>query len=129
MSKSSLTSKTFGTVNTNTLNVDKISYTDKMSVTQLTSLTSGVTINSPVGSITTVSSDLTSSGSLSFTCTNSTVDASKYVMANIINYSGSTGYPAIIIDDVTSGSFLVNVRNNSTSAILNGTIKIAFLVL
>jgi hypothetical protein len=129
MSKSSLTSKTFGTVNTNTLNVDKISYTDKMSVTQLTSLTSGVTLHSPVGAITTVSSDLTSSGSLSFTCTNSTVDASKYVMANIINYSGSTGYPSIIIDDVTSGSFLVNVRNNSTSAILNGTIKIAFLVL
>lgn len=129
MSKSSLTSKTFGTVNTNTLNVDKISYTDKMSVTQLTSLTSGVTINSPVGAITTVSSDLTSSGNLSFTCTNSIVDASKYVMANIINYSGSTGYPSIIIDDITTGSFLVNVRNNSTSAILNGTIKIAFLVL
>jgi hypothetical protein len=129
MSKSASTSKSFGTVNTNTINVDKISYTSKAAITQSTSLTSGVTINSPVGTITTISTSLATQGSLSFTCTNSSVDASKYVMANIINYSGSTGYPSIIIDDVTSGSFLVNVRNNSTSAILNGTIKIAFLVL
>lgn len=129
MSKSAFTSKTFGTVNTNTLNVDKISYTDKAAVTQSTSLTSGVTINSPVGTITTISTTLTPQSRLSFTCTNSSVDANKYVMTNIIGYSGFTGIPSIIVDDITTGSFLVSVRNSHQTDNLNGTLKLAFLVL
>lgn len=129
MSKSAFTSKTFGTVNANSLNVDKISYTSKAAVTQSTSLTSGVTINSPVGTITTISTTLATQGSLSFTCANSSVDASKYVMANIIGYTGSNGTPSVIVDDITTGSFLVNVRNSHPTAPLNGSLKLAFLVL
>lgn len=129
MSKSASTSKSFGTVNANTINVDKISYTSKAAVTQSTSLTSGVTINSPVGTITTISTSLSTQGSLSFTCTNSSVDASKYVMANIIGYTGSNGTPSVIVDDITKGSFLVNVRNSHPTSALNGALKLAFLVL
>ena len=129
MSKSASTSKSFGTVNTNTINVDKISYTSKAAITQSTSLTSGVTINSPVGTITTISTSLATQGSLSFTCTNSAVDASKYVMANIIGYTGSSGTPSVIVDDITKGSFLVNVRNSHQTGDLNGSLKLAFLVL
>ena len=129
MSKSASTSKTFWTVNANVLNVDKISYTDKAAITQSTSLTSGVTINSPVGAITTISTSLATQGNLSFTCTNSSVDANKYVMANIISYTGSNGTPSIIVDDITKGSFLVNVRNSHITAPLNGALKLAFLVL
>jgi len=129
MSKSASTSKSFGTVNANTINVDKISYTDKAAITQSTSLTSGVTINSPVGTITTISTSLATQGSLSFTCTNSAVDASKYVMANIIGYTGSSGTPSVIVDDITKGSFLVNVRNSHQTGALNGSLKLAFLVL
>lgn len=129
MSKSASTSKTFGTVNANVLNADKISYTDKAAITQSTSLTAGVTINSPVGAITTISTTLATQGNLSFTCTNSSVDASKYVMANIIGYTGSNGTPSIIVDDITKGSFLVTVRNSHPTAPLNGALKIAFSVL
>lgn len=115
--------KAFGSINTN-----RVTFTNKGAVTQATSLTSGVTLHSPVGSITTISTSLETSGTLAFTCTNATVTANSYVFANILDYAGSNGTPSVIVDNITRGSFAINVRNSHPINPLNGTLKIGFLV-
>ena len=129
MSKSGLSNKEFGVVTSGLVNTNQIAYSNKGSVTQAGSLTSGVTLNSPVGAIRTVSTTLGTAGNSMFTCANSVVTASKYVMANIIDYSGSTGVPSIIVDNITKGSFAINVRNSHPIQSLNGSLAIAFQIL
>lgn len=124
MSKSGRTNKEFGVITASQINLSS-----KGSVTQSGSLTSGVTLHSPVGAIRTVSTTLATAGSAVFTCANSAVTTSKYVMANIIDYSGSAGTPSIIVDNITKGSFAVNVRNSHDTQALNGSLNIAFQVL
>ena len=115
--------KSFGSIDTK-----RITFTNKGAVTQATSLTSGVTLNSPVGSITTISTSLATSGNLAFVCTNACVKVGDYVFANIIDYAGSNGTPSVIVDNITRGSFAINVRNSHPTAPLNGAIKIGFFI-
>jgi hypothetical protein len=129
MSKSGLSNKEFGVVTSGLVNTNQIAYSNKGSVTQANSLTSGVTLNSPIGAIRTVSTSLATSGSAMFTCANSVVTASKYVMANIIDYTGTFGTPSVIVDNITKGSFAVRVRNSHLTAELNGSLAIAFQIL
>ena len=124
MSKSSLLLKEFGN-----LDVHSISYTNKLSTTQVNSLTSGVTLHSPVGSINTVSTNLSTNGTLMFTCANAYVTVNNNVFANIIDYSGTSGIPLITVDNITRGSFAINITNNSSINELNGVLRIGFLVL
>jgi len=129
MSKSGLSNKEYGVLTAGLVNTSQIAYSNKGAVTQAGSLTSGVTLNSPVGAIRTVSTTLGTSGSAMFTCANSVVTASKYVMANIIDYTGSNGTPSVIVDNITKGSFAVSVRNSHPTAALNGSLNIAFQIL
>jgi hypothetical protein len=115
--------KSFGSIDTK-----RITFTNKGAVTQATSLTSGVTLNSPVGSISTISTSLATSGNLAFVCTNACVKAGDYVFANIIDYAGSNGTPSVIVDNITRGSFAINVRNSHPTAPLNGAVKIGFFI-
>lgn len=115
--------KSFGSIDTG-----RVTFTNKGSVTQSTSLTSGVTLHSPVGHITTISTTLGTSGNLAFTCTNATVTSNCYVFANIIDYTGSNGTPSVIVDNITRGSFAINVRNSHPISPLNGALKIGFFV-
>ena len=115
--------KSFGSINTG-----RVTFTNKGSVTQATSLTSGVTLHSPAGSITTISTSLEASETLSFICTNACVTATNFVFANIIDYAGSTGTPSVIVDNITRGSFAINVRNNHPVNTLNGSLKVGFFV-
>ena len=108
MSKSSLLLKKFSN-----LDVHSITCSHKMSTTQSNSLTSGVTLHSPVGSINTVSTNLSTNGTLMFTCANAYVTVNNNVFANIIDYSGTSGIPLITIDNITRGTFAINVTNNS----------------
>lgn len=99
-------------------------------VTQASSITTGVTLNSPGGEIVTVS--LTTAASTTagtFTVTNSYVKADSLVLANVVDYTGSTGFPTILIDDVAAGSFKVTVRNIDTAAALNGIPTIGFAIM
>jgi len=129
MSKSGLSNKEYGVLTAGLVNTSQIAYSNKGAVTQTGSLTSGVSLNSPVGAIRTVTATLATAGSAMFTCANSVVTASKYVMANIIDYAGSNGTPSVIVDNITKGSFAVNVRNSHPTQPLNGTLNIAFQVL
>ena len=99
-------------------------------VTQLTSITTGVALEYPAGEIATVS--LTTAASTTagtFTVTDSYVKADSLVLANIVDYTGTTGFPAILIDDVVAGSFKVTVRNLDTAAALNGVVTIGFAIM
>lgn len=99
-------------------------------VTQTGAITTAVTLNQPAGDIVTVSlSTAASTTAGQFTVNNSYVKADSIVLANIIDYTGSTGFPVILIDDVAAGSFKVTVRNVDTAAALNGIPTIGFAIM
>lgn len=102
---------------------------DKTSMTQATAITSGVTLNAPSGFITTVSTTLATNGSASFSVTNDNIKASSMVLANIVDYTGSNGIPSVIVDNITTGSFSVVLRNSHINNPLNGAVKLGFLSL
>jgi len=98
-------------------------------VTQSGAITTAVTLNQPAGDIVTVSlSTAASTTAGQFTVNNSFVKADSVVLANIIDYTGSTGFPVILVDDVAAGSFKITVRNVDTAAALNGIPTIAFAI-
>lgn len=98
--------------------------------TQTGAITTEVILNQPAGEIVTVSlSTAASTTAGQFTVTNSYVKADSIVLANIVDYTGSTGFPVILIDDVAAGSFKVTVRNVDTAAALNGIPTIAFAIM
>ena len=99
-------------------------------VTQSGSITTGVTLNQPGGDVITVgltTAALTTAGQ--FTVTNNYVKADSVVLANIIDYTGSTGFPAILVDDVVAGSFKITVRNLHNTEALNGVVTIGFAIM
>lgn len=98
-------------------------------VTQSGEITTAVTLNQPAGDIITVSlSTAASTTAGQFTVNNSFVKADSIVLANIIDYTGSTGFPVILVDDVAAGSFKITVRNVDTAAALNGIPTIGFAI-
>lgn len=97
--------------------------------TQGTSLTTAVTLNQPGGEITTFSlASLTADTSATFTVNNSYVKADSIILANINDWTGTLGFPAMLVDDVVAGSFKVTVRNVGTVT-ADGTINIGFAVM
>ena len=99
-------------------------------VTQATSITTAVTLNQPGGDVITVS--LTTAASTTagqFTVNNNFVKADSLVLANIIDYSGTTGFPVILVDDIVAGSFKVTVRNLHTADALDGIVSIGFAIM
>jgi len=99
-------------------------------VTQSGSITTGVTLNQPAGDVVTVS--LTTAASTTagqFTITNNYVRPDSVVLANILDYTGSTGFPVILVDDVALGSFKITVRNVDNAAALNGVVTIGFAIM
>lgn len=98
-------------------------------VTQSGAITTAVTLNQPAGDIVTVSlSTAASTTAGQFTVNNSFVKADSVVLANIIDYTGSTGFPVILVDDVAAGSFKITVRNVHTADALNGIPTIGFAI-
>ena len=114
--------------NTTELNQIRV---NRGSIAQVTSITSGVTLNSPAGTISTISSGtlLVTNGSSSFSVLNSCVHSDSIILSNIIGFSG-TGQPAARINNVTTGSFSVVLRNIDVTNVCAGdSIDIAFIVL
>lgn len=124
MSKESRSNRSAGDFSAHTLSIR-----DKSSVTQLTSITTGVTLTSQCGVIVTRSAPTGAQSTQSFTAINSGINVDSIVLSNIVGYDGSTGLPQVYIDDITAGSFKVIIQNNSTSASLNGALKIGYLTL
>jgi hypothetical protein len=102
----------------------------KGTVTQATSIATGVTLSQPSGVITTVSLTTAANTTESaFTVTNSYVKADSIIIANVQGYSGTTGFPVTLVEDIVAGSFKILVRNVHNAAALNGTLSISFVVM
>lgn len=102
----------------------------KGTVTQGTDINTTVILNLPAGELVTVS--LTTAASTTagvFTVTNSYVKADSLVIANVVDYTGTTGFPVIQIDDVVGGNFKVRIRNVDSAAALNGIVTIGFAIM
>lgn len=102
----------------------------KGTVTQGTSISTTVILNQPAGEIVTVS--LTTAANTTagvFTVEDNYVKADSLVVANVVDYTGTTGFPVIQIDDVVAGSFKVRVRNVDSAAALNGIVTIGFAIM
>jgi ribosomal protein S17E len=117
-----IVSRTFKRLRCQTFSVNK------GTITQLTSITTPVTCNTAAGNITTVSSTLAAGASATFKVNNTVVDADSCVVANISNYSGTTGVPVMTVDSVSSDEFSITITNVNDTNPLNGTMKISFFV-
>jgi microcompartment protein CcmK/EutM len=109
--------------------VNSIEVSDKGSITQGTSLATGVTLNAHAGKITTWDlATVTSHGRATFTVTNSAVSATSIVMANLVDFTGSTNrYLHCGVDNIGAGSFDI-VLMNSSGYTLDGTVVLGFMV-
>lgn len=118
---SSLTSRNVATFNQVRLTRSEAS--------QGTSVTSGVTLNSPSGFVYTFTTGtLATSGSASFTVSNSFVRADSIVLGDIVHYPGN-GNPSARVNNVTQGSFAFALRNLDETNAVAGSIKLAYTVL
>ena len=99
----------------------------KGTVTQLVDPSTAVVLNAAAGIVTMFTSTLAASGFQAFTVTNSYVGAGTIVLACIQDYSGTTGQPGVIVDNIAEGTFQI-VLQNGGSAALNGIVKVSFLV-
>jgi len=95
-------------------------------VTQATSKATGVTLSKPTGQITLNSAALASDTTVSFTLTNTVIEASDILVMNHI--SGGTAGSYLLNAQSAAGSASINVRN-ITAASLSEAIVIAFAVI
>lgn len=98
-------------------------------VSQATNITTGVTLARRKGVITTQTATAAADASQTFTVTNTTGDANAFLVASIINYSGTfstNGIPVLNIDNRGSGVFDIVISNAHAANALNGTLVIAY---
>lgn len=82
------------------------------SVTQATNKSTGVTLNKRVGKIVMNNASLTAGSEVSFTVTNSTVNADDVVVVNHAS-AGTAGAYAVHANAIADGSFKITVGNMS----------------
>ena len=95
-------------------------------VTQQTSKSTGVTLNTPTGQITMNAAALAAATIVSFTLTNSAVEAADVLVLNHI--SGGTAGAYTLNAQCAAGSATINVRN-ATAGSLSEAVVIAFALL
>lgn len=108
--------------------ISTLTLSSKGEATQGTSITTAVELNASSGIITTVSTTAGAHSLTVFTVNNSAVTATSIVIANIVNYSGTTGNPSIMVEEIAAGSFKIAISNGGTGA-LNGILKIGFVII
>lgn len=95
-------------------------------VTQATSKSTGVTLNKPTGQITLNNAALAADTTVSFTLTNTVIEANDILVFNHISVGSPGSY--LLNAQSTNGSAVINVRN-VTSTSLSEAIIIAFAVI
>lgn len=123
MSQSSKLAKIFDSLSINNLTLTK------SNVSQATSITTAVNVTTQAGTITTQGVSTAANSITQFTVNHPDVTANSLILANIMNYSGSTGLPSVYIDDNTTGSFVVKIQNQHDANPLGGALKISYLIL
>jgi hypothetical protein len=108
--------------------VSTLTLSSKGAATQQTSITTPVDLNAASGVITTVSTTAAAHTLTVFTVNNSAVALGSIVIASIVDYSGTTGNPSILVEEILAGSFKIAISNGGTGA-LNGILKIGFVVI
>lgn len=108
---------------------DKIGYYSGLggTVTQATSKSTGVTLNKLTGQITLSNEALAAAAEVTFTVTNSTVEATDCVVINHAN-TGTAGAYIVSANSIASGSFAVTVSNSSAGS-LSEAIVLNFIVI
>ena len=101
----------------------------KDTVTQLTSVTTGVTLNAASGVVTMFTATTAADASSSFTGTNSYVGVGSQLIVCVQDYSGTTGLPTVIVDNISNAGTFVITLNNVGNAALNGIVKVGFMVI
>lgn len=94
-----------------------------------TATTGAATLNKDAGVITSESLTTAAGATYTLTLTNSSIAAADQVFASVQLGTATTGMPAVTTVTPGSGSVVIIVQNIHSSAALNGTIKIAFVVL
>lgn len=97
-------------------------------VTQATSITTGVTCNAYSGVITTVSQTVAAGAEADFVVTNNKVAATDVVVASIKDHT-SAGSFAVVVSDVSAGSFTLRLTNLHATAAGDNVLVINFVVL
>jgi hypothetical protein len=97
-------------------------------VTQITDGTTAVIVNASKGVITTFALTNAAGAINTFTVTNSFSKTTSIINLSIQYANGKTGYPSVLVDSITNGSFNVRVANLHASAALNDVVKIHFTI-
>ena len=96
------------------------------SVTQATSKSTGVELNRPSGQITMHNASLAATTSVSFTLTNSVIDADDHVSVAIASGATANSY-TICVDAIAAGSCRVHLRNLTAGALAEALV-LSFVV-
>jgi hypothetical protein len=97
------------------------------SVTQATSKSTGVTLNRPSGQITMNAASLAATTSVSFTLTNSAIDADDHVTVCIASGATTNSY-VVGVDAVAAGSCRIHLRNLTAGALAEALV-VNFIVI
>ncbi len=98
--------------------------------TKTASATAGAaTLNKPSGVITSEALTTAAAATYTLTLTNSEIAATSQVLVTVGNGTNSAGLPVLATVTPASGSVVIVVRNAHAADALNGTIKVAFVVL
>jgi hypothetical protein len=100
-------------------------------ITQTVSQTADVIVDGSSGVISTFASAVVAEASITFTVSNENVAADSVVLVSIVDYSGvfsTNGIPVVAVQSVVEGGFDVVLTNAHGVNALDGTLKIAFLV-
>jgi hypothetical protein len=111
---------------TNTLEVNALQIDTGTKTAQAAS--GAATLNKMSGVITTDSLTTAAGADYTLTLTDSDVAAGDSVFANIQGGTNSTGVPVLLSATPGAGEIVFVVANLAASAALNGTLKIAFMV-
>ena len=96
--------------------------------TTATAVAGAATLNEFTGTVTSEALTTAAGSEYTLALTNSKIEASSIVLASVTNGTNNQGVLCLIRAGATAGGALIVVRNIHASQALNGTIKIAFLV-
>lgn len=98
--------------------------------TKTASATAGAaTLNKMAGVITSEALTTAAGADYTLTLTNSDIAAADQVFASVSLGTATTGTPVITTTKAAAGSVAIIIQNIHATAALNGTVKIAFMVL
>jgi hypothetical protein len=112
--------QTQGNLNPYSLSIDR-------GVKTATAVAGAATLNKGSGVITSEALTTIAGATYVLTVTNSTISGAEMVMSSVQFGTSTTGTPAIATVKVAAGSIVITVQNIAAAAVLNGTLKIAFV--